>query len=54
MVIENPDTVLQPLRDGERMNADEVFRRYEAMPDCKKAELIHGVVYMGSPVTSIH
>jgi Uma2 family endonuclease len=26
------------------------MRRYEAMPEVKKAELIHGVVYMGSPV----
>ena len=26
------------------------MRRYDAMPDLKKAELIEGVVYLGSPV----
>jgi Uma2 family endonuclease len=38
------------LRDGDRMSAEEFERRYDAMPDLKKAELINGVVYMGSPV----
>jgi Uma2 family endonuclease len=33
------------------MTRDEFERRYEAMPDLKKAELIDGVVYMPSPVT---
>jgi Uma2 family endonuclease len=40
----------EPLREGERMNAVEFFRRYSAMPHIKKAELINGVVRMGSPV----
>jgi Uma2 family endonuclease len=30
----------------------EFERRYEAMPSLKKAELVEGVVYMGSPVRS--
>lgn len=35
---------------GDRLTRDEFERRYAAMPDVKKAELIEGVVYMGSPV----
>jgi hypothetical protein len=41
---------LQPLENGERLAAPEFLRRYETMPHIKKAELIEGVVYMGSPV----
>lgn len=40
-----------PLQHGERLTTGEFWRRYEAMPDLKKAELIEGVVYVGSPVT---
>ena len=36
---------------GDRLTRDEFERRYSAMPDLKKAELIEGVVYMGSPVS---
>ena len=39
-----------PLQHGERLTRDEFERRYEAMPHLKKAELIGGIVYMGSPV----
>jgi Uma2 family endonuclease len=35
---------------GDVLTRDEFERRYAAMPDLKKAELIEGVVYMGSPV----
>lgn len=35
---------------GDRLTRDEFERRYAAMPEVKKAELIEGVVYMGSPV----
>ena len=38
------------LQTGDRLSAEEYERRYDAMPDLKKAELINGVVYMGSPV----
>lgn len=41
---------IPPLRAGDRLSAEEYERRYDAMPDLKKAELINGVVYMGSPV----
>jgi Uma2 family endonuclease len=39
-----------PLVDGERLTRAEFHRRYEAMPQLKKAELIEGVVHMPSPV----
>lgn len=39
-----------PLENGDRLTRKEFERRYEAMPQVKKAELIEGVVYMGSPV----
>lgn len=35
---------------GDRLTRDEFERRYTAMPEVKKAELIEGTVYMGSPV----
>src|SRR3984893_17854521 len=43
---------IPPLQPGDRLTADEFLRRYEAMPEVKKAELIEGVVYMPSPVSS--
>ncbi len=43
-------TLPPPLENGDRLTREEFERRYEAMPDVKKAELINGVVYMGSPV----
>lgn len=39
-----------PLENGAHLSAHEFLRRYEAMPEVKKAELINGIVYMGSPV----
>ncbi len=39
-----------PLENGDRLTARDFLRRYEAMPQIKKAELIEGIVYMGSPV----
>jgi Uma2 family endonuclease len=43
-----------PLEPGDRLTRDEFERRYEAMPELKKAELIEGVVYMPSPVRQRH
>jgi hypothetical protein len=41
--------------DGERLTRAEFERRFDAMPELKKAQLIEGVVYMGSPVrTDVH
>ncbi len=39
-----------PLVAGDCLVRDEFERRFSAMPDLKKAELIEGVVYMASPV----
>ena len=44
-----------PLLDnGARLTRVEFERRYEAMPEAKKAELIEGVVFMASPVSERH
>lgn len=42
--------ICPPLESGDRLTRKEFERRYEAMPEVKNAELIEGVVYMGSPV----
>ena len=41
---------IMPLEPGDRLSRAEFERRYDAMPNLKKAELIEGVVYMPSPV----
>jgi Uma2 family endonuclease len=45
---------LPPLENGARLTSREFLRRYEAMPEVKKAELIEGIVYMPSPVSANH
>jgi Uma2 family endonuclease len=42
-------TWIPPLEPGDRLSREEFERRYRAMPELKKAELIEGVVYMPSP-----
>jgi len=42
--------LIPPLENGDRLTREEFHRRYEAMPENVKAELIKGVVYMSSPV----
>jgi hypothetical protein len=42
------------LESGDRLSRDEFERRYHAMPNRYKAELIDGVVYVSSPVRVIH
>jgi Putative restriction endonuclease len=49
-VMADPAAAVPVLQAGERMTRAEFERRYEAMPDLKKAELIEGVVSMPSPV----
>jgi Uma2 family endonuclease len=39
-----------PLENGARLARPEFERRYRAMPELKKAELVEGVVFMPSPV----
>ena len=46
----SPESIIPPLEPGDRLSRAEFERRYDAMPDLKKAELIEGVVYMPSPV----
>ena len=41
---------IPPLENGDRLTREEFHRRYEAMPENIKAELIEGVVFMSSPV----
>lgn len=43
-----------PLENGESLRSREFLRRYEGMSRIKKAELIEGIVYMGSPVGVRH
>ena len=47
-----PPRDVPPLQDGDRLTRAEFERRYDAMPELKKAELIEGVVHMGSPVSA--
>ncbi|WP_017303181.1 Uma2 family endonuclease [Spirulina subsalsa] len=39
-----------PLENGDKLTRNEFERRYNAMPNLKKAELIEGIVYMASPL----
>jgi Uma2 family endonuclease len=47
-------TVVPHLLPGQRLTRDEFLRRWEALPELKSAELIDGIVYMPSPVSSLH
>jgi hypothetical protein len=38
------------LEGGDRLSRAEFERRYQGMPEVKKAELIEGVVYVASPL----
>ena len=42
------------LENGDRLTRCEFERRYAARPELKKAQLIEGVVYMPSPVSTAH
>ena len=45
-----PLPILPPLENGDKLTRTEFERRYAAMPQVKKAELIEGFVYMSSAV----
>jgi Uma2 family endonuclease len=49
MAIRNPSINL-PLENGDRLSQPEFHRRYAAMPENCRAELVEGVVYVSSPV----
>lgn len=53
-LVEHEASALPPLENGDRLTRAEFERRYEAMPEVKKAELIDGVVYMPSPARVSH
>jgi hypothetical protein len=46
----SPTTTEPLLFTGQRLTREEFERRYDLMPDLKKAELIEGVVYVASPL----
>jgi Uma2 family endonuclease len=46
----SPASTMPPLENGDQLTLVEFERRYAAMPNLKKAELIEGIVYMASPV----
>jgi Uma2 family endonuclease len=48
-VLKQP-VAIPPLENGDRLSRSEFERRYQAMPNIKKAELIEGVTYMASPL----
>ncbi len=41
---------IPPLENGDRLTRLEFETRYQQMTHVKKAELIEGIVYMGSPL----
>jgi Uma2 family endonuclease len=43
---------IPPLKNGDHLKRDEFLRRWDAMPELKKAELIQGRVYVASPVNA--
>jgi len=45
---------IAPLVQGDKLTREEFLRRWEAMPQVRKAELIGGIVYMPSPQTADH
>ncbi len=49
-----PKAEIPPLEQGDKLSRAEFERRYDAMPQLKKAELIEGEVIMPSPVRLNH
>jgi hypothetical protein len=50
----SPRQRILPLQNGDHLTRAEFERRYAAMPEVKKAELIEGVVYVTPPITAEH
>lgn len=46
-----PRSAIPPLENGDGLSRAEFERRYDAMPELKKAELLEGIVYMAAPVS---
>ncbi len=49
-----PKTALSPLVNGARLDQPTFHECYEAMPPSTRAELVGGVVYMPSPMSTDH
>lgn len=49
-----PALTIPRLQNGDRLTRPEFERRYHAMPEHIKAELIEGIVYMASPLRAGH
>ena len=49
-----PKMALPPLKNGEHLDQPTFHARYEAMPPSTRAELVGGVVYMPSPMSTDH
>ncbi len=52
MAIPEPEIVL-PMESGDRLSQPEFHRRYAAMSEQYRAELVEGVVYVASPVSGV-
>lgn len=52
--LKRAERAVPPLEQGDRLTRAQFERRYEAMHNLKKAELIEGRVYMPSPVKPPH
>jgi hypothetical protein len=48
------ETDIPMLVAGDKLTRDEFMRRWDAMPNLKRAELIGGIVYMPSPLSRKH
>lgn len=53
-ITQSPPGVIPRLEAGDKLTRAEFERRYTAMPNLKKAELIEGVVYVPSPIANPH
>jgi len=49
-IITKPNELIPLLENGDQLTRFEFETRYQRMPHLKKAELIEGIVYMGSPL----
>ncbi len=51
--MKQPVLTIPPLANGDHLTPPEFERRYHAMAECIKAELIEGIVYMASPLQAL-
>ena len=48
------ERISQPLVAGEKLSREEFLRRWEALPNLTRAELLEGVVYLPSALNIAH